>query len=233
MGLPKVNFKYDLKKDAWSWVLIAKGKDFMGYSWRDQVAHIPDDLLINIKKTSITNAEKIVQEYIKRDSKRGYKAKVRGLETQALKESWKLVEEKYFKVLSEITQKPIFKDKFDCYFTTGLMCPYNEEENWFMASMWHSIPSSITTICHEIMHLQFLHYYRGYLKKMGLNKDQIEVLKEALTFLLNEKEFEQITLSEDSGYPDHEKIREKLHKIWIKEKDFQKFLNLAIVEIKK
>jgi len=229
----KVNFKYDLEKDAWSWVLIAKDKNLWGFSWRDQIAHISDELLEKIEKASFSSASKIVEEYIKNDPGKEYKDKVMFLEMQALEKSWKLVEKEYFKVLAEITQKPIFFDKFDCYFTKGLMCPYNDKENWFMVSMWHSIPFSITTICHEIMHLQFLHYYKNYLKKQGLKKEQIEDLKESLTFLLNEPEFENIILSDDNGYPNHQKLRKKLQKIWQNEKDFQKFLDLAIIEVKK
>ena len=178
----KINFNYNLKKDAWSWVLIAKDRELWGLNWRDQIAHIPDELLEKIEKVSFSHAQKIVENYIEKDSKKEYKNKVMYSEILALEKSWGKVEKKYFEILSQITQKPIFKDKFSCYFTTGLMCPYKEDENWFMVSMWHSIPFSITTICHEIMHLQFLHYYKNYLKKKGLKDDQIEDLKESLTF---------------------------------------------------
>ena len=230
-SMSKVNFYYNLKKDAWSWVLIAKDKNLWGLHWRDQIAHIPDNLLKKIKGASFSRAQKIVEEYIENDSRKEYKNKVMYSEMQSLEKSWGMVEKKYFEILSKVTQKPIFKDSFSCYFTTGLMCPYNEKESWFMVSMWHSIPFSITTICHEVMHLQFLHYYKKYLIKKGLKNDQIENLKEALAFLLNEKEFSDIILCNDTGYPEHQKIRKNLQKIWTKEKDFQKFLDLAISEV--
>lgn len=231
--MPKINFNYNLKKDAWSWVLIAKNKNLWGSHWRDQIAHIPDELLKKIEKAGFSRAQKIVEEYIKNDSKKEYRNKVMRSEMRTLEESWKVVEKKYFETLSKITQKPIFKHNFSCYFTTGLMCPYNEKEGWFMVSLWHSIPFSITTICHEVTHLQFLHYYKKYLIKKGLKNEQIENLKEALTFLLNEDEFADIVLCNDNGYPEHQKLRKKLQVIWQKEKSFQKFLDLAILEIKK
>lgn len=231
--MPKINFNYNLKKDAWSWVLIAKSKNLWGLNWRDQVAQISDELLKKIQGSSFSRAQKIVEERIKKDSGRGHKNKVMYSEMQALEKSWRIVEKEYFTALSKITQRPIFADEFGCYFTTGFMCPYDEKKNWFMVSMWHSIPFSITTICHEIMHLQFLHYYKKYLQKMGLKKEQIEDLKEALTFLLNEKQFSSIILSNDNGYPEHQKLRKRLQKIWTEEKDFQKFLDKAILEIKK
>jgi len=230
--MTKVKFNYNLEKDAWSWVLIAKDKNLWGLNWRDQIEHISDELLEKIEKVSFSRAQKIVERYIKKDLKKEYKNKVIYSEMQALEKSWRMVEKKYFKTLSKITLKPMFTDKFSCYFTTGFMCPYNDKENWFMVSMWHSIPISITTICHEIMHLQFLNYYKDYLKKQGLKKDQIEDLKEFLTFLLNEPEFDNIILSQDNGYPEHNKLRGKLKNIWSKNKDFKKLIDEAIFIIK-
>lgn len=229
----KLNFDYNLKKDAWSWVLIAKDKDMWGLSWRDQIAQIPDELLKKIETVSFSRAQKIVEDYITKDSKKEYKNKVMKLEMQALEKSWRTVEKKYFEILSVITKQPIFTEKFSCYFTTGLMCPYNKKENWFMVSMWHSTPFSITTICHEILHLQFLKYYKKYLEKKGLKNDQIEDLKEVLTFLLNETEFEGIILSQDNGYPEHQELRKKLRNIWSKNKNFQNLIDEAIGIIKK
>lgn len=213
--------------------MIAKDKDLWGFNWRDQVAYISDELLEKIEKASFHRARKIVEEHIKNDPKKRYKNKLMYSEMRTLENSWRIVEKKYFKILAWITQKPIFTNRFNCYFTTGLMCPYNEKENWFMVSMWHSIPISITIICHELLHLQFLYYYRKYLIKKGLKKEQIEDLKEAMTVLLNGKEFEEIILCDDSGYPKHQKLRIKLQKIWAKEKNFQKFLDKAISEVKR
>lgn len=231
--MAKVKFDYNLNKDAWSWVLIAKDKDMWGLNWRDQIAQIPDELLEKIEKASFSRAQEIVEEYIKKDSKREYKNKVMHFEMQALERSWRIIEKKYFELLSKTTNKPVFTEKFTSYFTTGLMCPYDEKEGWFMVSMWHSIPFSITTICHEIMHLQFLYYYKNYLKKADLKKEQIENLKESLTFLLNEPEFKEIILCQDGGYPEHDELRKKLKSIWLKNKDFKKLIDEAISIIKK
>ncbi len=231
--MTKVKFDYNLNKDAWSWVLIAKDKNMWGLNWREQIAQIPDELLEKIEKASFFRAQKIVEDYIKNNPKKDYKNKVMRFEMQALEKSWRLVEKKYFKALKLIMKKPIFKEKFSCYFTTGFVCPYNEKESWFMASMWHSTSFSITTICHEIMHLQFLHHYKDYVKRKGLENNQIEDLKESLTFLLNEPEFNKIILCQDPGYPEHKELRKKLKNIWSKNKDFQNLLDEAIIIIKK
>lgn len=93
----KLNFDYNLKKDAWSWVLIAKDKDMWGLSWRDQIAQIPDELLEKIEKVSFSRAQKIVENYITKDSKKEYKNKVMKLEIQAMEKSWKIVEKSILK----------------------------------------------------------------------------------------------------------------------------------------
>jgi hypothetical protein len=229
--MTRLNFDYDISKDAWSWVVIAKDKDLWGLNWRDEIGHISDELLEKIEKASFSRAQKIVREYIGKRPTKQYRNKVMCYEMESLEKSWRIVEKKYFEILSKITNKPIFRDAFYCYYTTGLVCPDNEKENWFMVSMWHSTPFSITTICHEIMHHQFLHYYKNYLIKKGLKNNQVEDLKESLTFLLNEPEFNEIILCQDPGYPEHLKLRKELKNIWLKNKNFQNLIDKAILLI--
>ncbi|OGY48409.1 MAG: hypothetical protein A3J65_03460 [Candidatus Buchananbacteria bacterium RIFCSPHIGHO2_02_FULL_45_11b] len=229
----KVKFNYNINKDAWSWVAIAKDKNLWGLNWKNEIAYIPKELLSKILKSSFSRAVKITENYIENNPKRTYKEILIKSEIDSLKKTWGTIEEKYFKILAVITQKPIFSENFGCFLTTGFMCPYNQKDNWFMISVWHSLPFSITTICHEIMHLQFLHDYKNYLEKKGLKNNQIEDLKESLTFLLNEPEFEEIILSEDIGYPEHIKLRKKLKSIWLKDKNFQNLIDRAILAIKK
>jgi hypothetical protein len=231
--MAKINFNYDINKDSWSWVAIAKDKNLWGLDWRNEIAHIPDNLLNKILNFNFKKAETVTKQYIEKNSRTKYKNEIIKIQIVALQKAWKIVEKKYFQDLESLLQKPIYLENFGCYFTTGLMCPYNEKENWFMVSMWHSIPFSITTICHEIMHLQFLHYYKDYLKKKGLENNQIEDLKESLTFLLNEPGFNKIILCQDNGYPEHKKIRDSLRKIWKNNKNFRVFLDKAINLIKR
>lgn len=98
--MSKVNFYYDIKKDAWSWVLIAKDKNLWGLNWRSQIAHISDELLEKITEANFSNARKIVEKYIEEDSRKKYKNEVLFLEMQSLEKSWKMVEKKYFEILS-------------------------------------------------------------------------------------------------------------------------------------
>ena len=230
--MPQIKFKYDVGKDAWSWVLIAKDKNIGGLDWKNEVGHIPKSLLSQVLKASFTDAEKIIREYLQSDLKRKYKDLMIKEEMRSLEIAWKTVAQQYWQALEEMTGKPIFSEKFNCFWTTGYMCPYNEKENWFMVSLWRSLPDSITTICHEIMHLQFLHYYGNYLKNNGLNMKQNDNLKEALTVLLNEPEYDAVILSEDRGYPEHQALRNKLRLSWRENRNWQKLLDEAIVIMK-
>lgn len=228
--MPKITFHYDFKRDAWSWVLIAKDKECWGLDWRNQVAFISNELLEKIIKKSRKSAESLVCRHLISHPKKQIRQLVIKKELWILEKTWREIERKFFKRLEKITQKPTFTDNFKCYFTSGFMCPYNEKGNWFMVSMWRSLPTNITSICHEISHLQFLHYYKKYCRRF-LSKEQFEDLKESLTFLLN-TDFNDLILCEDVGYPNHKKLRTRLRKIWEQEKDFKKFLDKAIKIIK-
>lgn len=226
--MSKVKFDYDLNKDAWSWVLVIKDVTTWGLDLRSQSPHVPDELFKIIQGSSFKKAQIKVEKFLNDNPKTPYKNSVLFFEMQALKKAWGLREKDFFRILKEITQKPVLRDNYTCYFTSGFMCPYNEKENWFMASMWHCAAFSITTICHEIIHLHFLSHYRKYLVKKGLNKEQIENLKESLTFLLNEPEFTSVILCNDNGYPAHKKLREQLKQIWSKDKNFKNLIDRAI-----
>lgn len=225
--MPKVKFKYDYKKDAWAWVLIAKGKqNRWGRDWEQEVKFIPQHLLVKILKQNRKSAEVLVYKYIFSNPKEKIYQLVIKEQLKAVENIWRKIEKEYFKRLVKITQKPIFWDNFKCYLTTGIMCPYNTKEKSFMISKWHPIGANIITICHEIFHLQFLHYYEEYCRKF-LSEQQKEDLKEATTFILN-TDFGDLLTGYDNGYPNHQELREKLKLIWSKEKNFKKFLNKAI-----
>jgi hypothetical protein len=229
--MQRVNFYYDYKKDAWSWVFIVKHKSsFWGLDKKKQMTFIPADLIKRISKKNDKSAEKLVLNYLKNHPKKVIRQAAIKEELTALQKSWEKVENKYFSRLAKITQKPKIFPEFKCYITTGFMCPYNEKENWFMVSFWHSIPQSITTIAHEIFHLHFLHYYKKYCRK-SLSQEQTEDLKEAITFILN-TDFNDLILKDDPGYPAHQKLRKKLEKIWKQNKNFNEFLDKAINVVK-
>jgi hypothetical protein len=229
--MAKVSFKYDIKKDAWSWVLIAKGRqDSWGMTPQQRIGFIPQNLLDKIVKNDRKKAEDLVYKYILSNPKKKMYQLVIREQLKTVENIWRKIEKEYFKRLVKITQKPVFWNDFGCYLTTGRMCPYNPREKWFMISMWHPISANIITICHEIFHLQFLHYYEEYCLQF-LSQQQKEDLKESLTFILN-TDFGDLLTGYDGGYPNHQELRKKLKVVWEKDKNFQRFLDKAIEMVK-
>lgn len=228
--MAKVIFSYDIHKDVWSWVRIAQDRDeSWGTNWRKENQHIPDILLDKILKVSKAEAIKIVEKYFSENKYQAFKEKIIQTEAESLEKIWSMEEKDFFNILEKITDKPIYQETFPCYFTTGFMCPYKTDEipNWFMVSMWKGIPFWITTICHEILHLQFIYYWRGEVTtKIG--KEKFEILKESLTFLLDEDEFDDIILSEDRGYKNHQELRKTLSSFWQKNKNFRDLVEFGI-----
>lgn len=231
VNMQKVRFYYDYQKDAWSWVFIAKDKTSLWGLDKEQLrAFIPVELLREISKKNRQEAEKLVSNYLKNHPKKKVRAVIIKEQIKALSKCWESIEDKFLVRLAKITQTANYFPSFKCYITTGFICPYNEKEGWFMVSFWHGLPKNIMVVAHEIFHLHFLRHYKKYCQKF-LNKEQIEDLKEAITFILN-TDFGDLILVEDPGYPAHQKLRRKLEREWRKEKDFKKFLDKAIKIVK-
>jgi hypothetical protein len=108
---------------------------------------------------------------------------------------------------------------------------FNNENPWFACSVDSPI-KAIHTAMHEIMHIYFLKYFADeYKNRFQLNNDQIYIIKESLTVLLN-LEFNDIRLISDRGHFGHEALREKIKNDWLKYKDFKKVLNETCLYIK-
>ena len=97
-----------------------------------------------------------------------------------------------------------------------------------MISAFSSLSNQKYVVCHEFMHLQFMHWYKDYCLGRGLTDKELWHLKEAITFLLNEPEFNNIITFQDKGYTVHQELREKLKTLWRKNKDFKDFLDEII-----
>ena len=224
-----INFYYSIDKDAENWIdRIFNQENITFISQKDTIDKYPKNLLNRIQAVNnYEEAKQIVIDFLKNDAVNSNKAFVIEEELKALKASWGARGNHFFAALEKILEKPIYTENFSGYITTFFKCPYSEKENWFMVNFWSSLPDQITTIAHEILHLQFLHQYRPILEK-SLDEEKIQVLKEALTFLLNEKEFYGILLKPDKGYEDHAILRKKLKDLWRESREFHLFLPEAV-----
>jgi len=209
-----INFKYNTKKDAEAWVTIAKSKDIYGMNYDYMTNFMPKDLLESIQEIEKKEAVKLVVSYLNENNQY---FKYINLFKNVIQTLWTTKEKEYIEKLEKITKKSFNFEKITCYITTGNMCPYNFKNKWFTISIKHSLPHTVKTIAHELLHFQTHQYY-------NVSED----IKEALTFLLNEKEFDNILIVKDEGYPRHQEIRKELKKNWKKNKDFEKLLKIEI-----
>lgn len=225
--MPKIIFQIDLKQDAWNWVRVVQaGRHPFGGDFKKAARNIPAELLKELKKLPPEAARKLAYSQLKKNSKiflLNLEANKKMLEFYFSRQGDKL-----FQVLARVTGQPIYTEKFWATFTTMYSCPYNPEKDWFMVSANAPLARQVATACHEILHLQLIHYYLDYCLAQGLNKKQFEDLKESLTFLLNEPVFKNFYLAYDSGYPNHVRQRRQLQRVWEKEKNFLKLLNAGI-----
>ena len=227
--MPNIVFYYSIDKDAENWIgRIFDQESAYFIPQKDILDKYPKNLLDKIQTAGdYKEAKQIVIDFLKNDAINSNKAFVIEEELKALKASWGARGNHFFAALEKIFEEPIYTKNFSGYLTTFFKCPYSEKENWFMVNFWSSLPEQITTIAHEILHLQFLHQYRPLLEK-SLDEEKIQKLKEALTFILNEKEFYGILLKPDKGYEEHAILREKLKNLWRETRKFHLFLPEAI-----
>jgi len=159
---------------------------------------------------------------------------IRNLLIKQTQEMWDLVSDKYFKKIEQIHKKTFpYKMVLGILSTTPTVYGYdfNKENPWF-ACPCDSPIRAVHAAMHEIMHIYFLEYFKEeYQEKYQLDDEQIYVIKESLTVILN-LEFNYIRIYPDKGKVGHEIIREKIKKDWIKYKDFEKVLEEACLYIK-
>ena len=219
--MPKVLFKLDILKDARNYYDTASSDINFGHDFTKS-------LRPEVYKKLKGKKWEVVKEYITHLLKNGYEKDKEKIENKLneIKDGWNKIQKKYFKQLEKITKKKIYREEFICYITTIGRCPYNVKENWFMTNIFQSVDKIFLTIAHELMHLQFHHYFEKQLRKK-ISYKQFQDIKEALTVLLN-VEFRDIIKEEDKGYTDHIELRAFIKETWKKEKDFDKLLKSVL-----
>jgi len=138
-------------------------------------------------------------------------------------------------LLSEVarhTGRTMYAKTFHAYLTLLQICPYDEERRSFLVVYNGHLPRQLKIICHEIMHFQFLHYYRAVCKNKGLNEKQIQDLKEAMTVLLNQPSFRRFHLAYDQGYEPHQELRKFITTAWHARRSYRFFLDRCIEKTK-
>jgi hypothetical protein len=224
----RVTFTFYLKGDMDNWWAACQKAGF-GIDWK---MRIPPNLRRRIAGVKYEKAVKFLKPYLKNLYK-SRKKHIRKL-MNACSTYWADNEKEIFKRLKKITKHPIWPERIYCFYTSFPRGPYGTARNhaWLYITEYSlkDRKRCASVILHEIVHFQFHKYFWVYCEKHGLNDQQTQHLKEAVTFLINE-EFSDLVLH-DKGYPIHKKLRAELRIVWRKDKNFGKVLDRGIFLIK-
>ena len=211
----KLNFTYDRHKDIWC--LLEKGPKSINSPFPtgvykkliEKVGENPDkektsNFIDNYLKENNYNVEKYIKKYQE--------------EQKAISEEFEQIAEKVFGLKLNRNIK--------VYLTVNNRCPYNIEENFFFVTI--SKNSSVLTAMHELWHFYTWDKFGANQKEIG--NEKYNDMKEALTVLLN---IECASLLPkgviDSGYPQHQELRDKIVLLWKENSNidwvWQKLLN--------
>jgi hypothetical protein len=228
-----IKFDYSIEKDAWWWAKLARDKDLFGMDWKKEVTPMPEKLIKEMNRLPLEKAIELAADHLKSRELQSEVEEIINYEKQVLRKAWRKREDQFFKLTEELFEKEMYRKEFYAYFTTLFMCPYDYDKHMFMVSVWKSLPWQIGTIAHEVMHLQFINQYYDYIiEENSLTKDQFEEIKEAVTIILNEEQFERIVLIEQLTYPDHEKTADMIKKLRTEGKSLKEIVD-QYINIKK
>lgn len=230
--MARVIFSINLRNDAWNWVRIAKAKRLpYGRTVGMFDGDFPPAILRGIRRRSITAARKYVYVYLK-SRQNNFRVDFLAMKT-LLDEYFTRHGLALLREVARLTGCPMYRQTFHADFTLMSSCPYNYPKAWFMVSAKRNMPTQIKIVCHEILHLQFIHFYYHYCRDHGLTEKQFQDIKEAMTVLLNEPQFRKFHLALDVGYTDHVRLRKFITRQWRKRQPYRQFLDACIAETKR
>jgi len=225
-----VIFKVNKNKDIWNW-WHACNNPYLDVDWSQRIP-------IEIRKEIVGKTQEQATKFLKKYLKENYYSNEKFLAPQKdIASFWEDVEGEVIKRTEKITRKPFWPKKIICYFTSFPRGRYefdiqNNTAHMFMDPINFAPKEKVCrSIVHEILHFQFHKYFWDYLRTKELSEKQIDHIKEAFTFLINE-EFIDLFGIKDYGYDLHQKFRQDLAIFWQESKDFLKLLDYSANLIK-
>lgn len=139
--------------------------------------------------------------------------------------------------LNKISGQKNSLSDFDFFINSTPVSLHNAQKKFISIGAAHQFNRYPTIIIHELLHIisyQQIEIDESLRKKLKstLSEKDLNELKEIITVLINE-EFEDLIEIPDAGYPKHQKIREKVLRLWKKRNDFSDFIWQSALEIKK
>lgn len=220
--MPKVNFEINKKKDLINIWETANSSS----RWHDFKKSVSRNIIEMCEGKKFEECEKELEKLMNHI----YKTGLIEIERVALQKAWDLVNKRYFERMEKIFKKKFPFEEVNAYITTSGRCPYDPDEPSFMVSLFYSLPDSLNTCGHEIMHIFFHNTYWAEVEK-EVGEEKTADLKEALTVLLN-LEFKDLWIAKDRGYESHQELRNFISEKWKEEKDFEKLLDACVQYLK-
>lgn len=213
--MSKVIFKFDEEKDLWNYWNKSNFKS----SWSNFKVS-PEIQKICAGRKFEDCREELVSHL---SGIQG--SKLIKIHLEAVEKVWAIIQNEFFIRMNKLMKKE-FNQDIIAYLTTLGICPYDPNEPSFMFSLFYSLPKSLQTCGHEIMHLYFHKFYWDCIEK-EIGKVKTGDLKEALTVLLN-LEFRDLWFANDEGYLSQNDLRKFIEEEWKKEKDFDSLIKKCI-----
>ncbi len=216
----KVNFE----KDLWNWIqVILKGQSH-GISW---LRWIPEAVKEKIKGKERKEVAEILRLFL--GEKYATEEKLFTVYAEHLEIALRQITGRMFALLEKTTEKPVYRNEFTGFVTTFPRGPYSTKSGYIWFIYGKSDEWQIKACIHELLHMQFEHYYKEKLIKK-INEEQFGFLRESMTVILNE-EFREITREIDEGYPIHQEFRKRLLVLWKQRQNFSQFIAEAVKHI--
>ncbi len=219
-----VDFRFNLKGDMENW-WGACNSSFMGTDWKMRIRPGLRKKIVGVRRSE---AEKFLKPYLERRYRREGKRVQKRMDT--CRQYWDANSAEIFARLKKITKRSVWPPTIYCFYTTFPRCPYGLQRNsgWLFITykFLKNKKACASSILHEIMHFQFHKYFWSYCKRQSLDDAQIEHLKEAFTFLINEEFSDLVT--RDRGYLIHRRLRRNLKDVWKNSKSFKRTLGEGI-----
>lgn len=214
----KFSFKVDIKRDAWNWWYICNKESQRFGMWLNI---IPREVYTKLSSAPEEKAHEVLGGFLEKlYREKGFPEYFR----RDLKQAFLQIKTPLFKRLEEVIGRPFCREHITFVMTTAPRMPYNFEEGIVFLNVFQSPVGACATIAHELLHFQFHHYFEGTCREIGLTKNQITALKEALTVLLNEG-FLEILRFPNQNHQKYKMLESELVERWRKGEDFAKLIS--------
>lgn len=217
--------RLNLYKDAWNW-WDACNSSSHGVVWKNQ---INENLVKKLEGKTQEEANEALIPFLEKayiDQEKDISKAHKFFENEFKKK----FQDGCDKIV-EVMKRPLYRNDFIIYLTTLRRGPYYKSKGQVWICVFWSDP--IECFLHELCHFQFIHYWRenSDSEVRKLSRDQFEFLKESLTIILD-KDFFPLIKKPDRGYDLHQDLRKELKKIWQKNKDFDKLVELGTKKVR-